>query len=840
MFSFLKHREDTEKAPSSDIFEICVPMVQVSYLQRPAYLTQPSKAEVCLFQADCHSLCLVLESHGTTSFSIGQMTIQLLAAPGIRDPLLSFTLQGMFLKLEKRLLDMTVNMIDGRVTHDAPASVAALHKPLMTTMSDAQALYERWQAHTHGSLSDMISKALAVSSADDNVDPLSAVQPSYLVQGGTPYRLRTSPVFRFLYHLRYLQVGKFASSGNKLLSLVESRMALFDGGVSDIDETMRLLGEPESHASTEPTSYAPQHAVIHLASASVSILDPLGKAFSGMTTSALIINLRSRRADLLTGPMHRGETPVSPSQASISLSKTPPAVRLVSLAVSLGDTFVTVYPHLLGFAYEVLQVRTSFAPSKGEKTIKFPKPAGRGADLSETTHIDATICVHYFCARAMADNLMVELGTSSFLLSSSISAHPSQRATLDISSSHSLLAREFFLRARSTDELKRERQQDILAGFSITKTRIHVSFRRQSPSPPQTRVSGGLENIHLHVPRSALRLYRFIEGWRADFLPEVERMAQALLTEIQKTPPLAPKRAERPVAAPSIQIDIIIDSMGAFLQVMRGTWLTVEARKISAFATSSKAIAFGGLKIMALICSISTGSHPSAGSSKTRLALKMPPISLYGRRSGSRITVDALVEFLRFKIKPSHWDTLFAVQQKFGQDFNELLSVVEETRKKRQKHATEEVSRSKPTPDSAQSLNVFIQMKGLRIGLEGLSSTVYLECKDIAGRMDTAPRNSWSIELKDLSLSLASGLKSDPVKRSGEASSESHRAALVNIDFVMSGGDSKHPRDMAATLLKVAITRMHAVMQPSSIGELVDLIDHVKVSDIVIIVANDY
>jgi hypothetical protein len=158
------------------------------------------------------------------------------------------------------------------------------------------------------------------------------------------------------------------------------------------------------------------------------------------------------------------------------------------------------------------------------------------------------------------------------------------------------------------------------------------------------------------------------------------------------------------------------------------------------------------------------------------------------------------------------------VQQKFGQDFNDLVSLVEETRRKRA------APTQKLSPISmALNYSGFLKMRGFRIGLEGISSTLYLECVDIGGGINNDFGRAWNIGLSDLALSLA------PRASSGALASgfnRNHRSAFVIIDFQ---GNS-NSEGVEGKALRVSVTKIHAVMQPSSIGEIGDFIDHLQVT----------
>jgi hypothetical protein len=181
-----------------------------------------------------------------------------------------------------------------------------------------------------------------------------------------------------------------------------------------------------------------------------------------------------------------------------------------------------------------------------------------------------------------------------------------------------------------------------------------------------------------------------------------------------------------------------------------------------------------------------------------------------------------LVEFFNLTFRPSHWDTVLTVQQKFGQDFNDLISLVNEKRS-----VTTPKIGSVPLSPHPQSpprikLGGVVKMKGFRIGLEGPSSVLFLECQNIGGRMQENYGHSWELSVQDLALSLAPRTHSDSGSHSFD---RINRTAFVSIDFRVSTTQSP---SSATHTLDITVTKVHAVMQPSSISQLGDFLDHIQ------------
>ena len=126
-------------------------------------------------------------------------------------------------------------------------------------------------------------------------------------------------------------------------------------------------------------------------------------------------------------------------------------------------------------------------------------------------------------------------------------------------------------------------------------------------------------------------------------------------------------------------------------------------------------------------------------------------------------------------------------------------------------------------------------MRGFRIGLDGAASTLFLECQDIGGQLQNVHSQNWDISLSDLALSLAPRTAPHGM---GSSFNRALRSAFVIIDFKVKG---EKGAGASNDRLNIDVTKIHAVMQPSSIGELGDFVDDIQVNlttSIILSVAN--
>jgi len=429
--------------------------------------------------------------------------------------------------------------------------------------------------------------------------------------------------------------------------------------------------------------------------------------------------------------------------------------------------------------------------------------------------------------RAAAEKLAFEIGATDMdILFSSLKRIDPLMHTDIHSVSHTAIFSNAFVRARTTDIGPGiwARDQDILASLTFSG-KLSVLWRQES-STSTIRLAFLLRTTVFRVPRSALRLYRFMEEWKADFLPGVEAATRAFLSELKEgrgeNAQQAALTRSRTVKRSALVAHVTghISELSVSLQVMRGTWLSWNIHDPTVFLSSSSGsglksstsfgIQFGTQTLAISYILQSTSDHTDT----PRIKVKLPSLSLTGHHGRAFVRILASVDFFNVLIKPSHWDTLLVVQQKFGQDFADLMDLIQQSRQRKPNPSAETSDASR----SPLSFSGRVNVKGFRVGLEGRSSTSYLECEDVGGDISSNDSGiAWRIRLRDLALSLAP--RAGAVSRE-TAFNRNHRSAFVIVDLRARGN---------ACRLDFRVPKIHAVMQPSSIGEVGDFIDHQQV-----------
>ncbi|KDR75835.1 hypothetical protein GALMADRAFT_156774 [Galerina marginata CBS 339.88] len=740
------------------------------------------------------------------------------------------------IKLAQHTVGTNLGVISIKIGNRGPELVAATVIALLSMGALILELVDGLKSHQRRTKRTIIGNILkATEQQGPVIDSLSTTQPSYLVQTGAPHILRTDATFKFLYHLRNnIHVGDpenplLRRSSSliglpDLVSLIEARLALLDQDAYSVGHLKSMdphLFDQEERTDTNRLKQQIRHIDFlstRLTTATITVLDPSGGLSSQFAVDNLGLILQSRTSDLIQFNLNNLSTA---SQTSLR-SKTPKIIRGSVVTISLGNATLVVSPNLMNFAQNILRVKRSFSSGLTDTTpTKVLRELTDKSSIfsSRLWSLDIIAVIQHLRVQAAAENLILVMGFNGIQASSALLA-----AHYGIQSmSHAILFDEVYFQARSPANPAKESDQDILAAVAFITGRVSGVSRPETGSRKNLKLVFTLASLRLHVPRSALRLYRFIGEWRADYLPGIEAAMKTLLSEYKARPtkPHSPAPSRLSGRGLMLQIHGQVGHFEISLQVMHGTWLSWEFNKTVAYFQSSAMMTGGthafGLQVASMVVSISSKPNAREVAPSSRVKLALPPLSLAGNSDGYRIHTLVLFEFVELKVKPSHWDTLLSVQQKFGQDFNDLVTLIQKTRQEGSLTSTKPIG-SKGTVFQYEA---HLKMRGFRIGLEGVSSTVLLECQDINGGVSNAKDWVWDVSLSDLALSLAprvGGHRNTTFNRD-------HRSAFVIIDFRFDGSNS-NANDVKT--LQLSVSKIHAVMQASSIGEFGDFIDNLQ------------
>lgn len=694
----------------------------------------------------------------------------------------------------------------------------------------------------------VIFNVLKYSQQRTIIDPLSTIQPSYLVQKGEPDQIRRNSCFKFLIYLRACLRYLEASERRAVLELTPAPAS--DTTLQDIIPL--LEHQYLSQGLDDDISNLPQQPLLRKLFRD-HFVPPEPSVQQGPSVDAARIELQElqlvihhpsdgARSEISLGSVallgHMHPTTLQPnslptmgkSHHSLSLrDRSLPALRRVALSVHLSNVGVVIVPQLMDFLHIALRVTRSHVSSLSGTKVKNSRPLVPPMSQSETRHgiyLDTVISIGSLHFTAAADKLVVAFGLTNCVSITTLLAKESMEPRGSIYSiNQSLLLEEVAIRLSSTVASNKSASPRLLASLVASKNKVNCVSLQEPGSPSTIRGTLYTAGIRFDVPRSALRLYRFLEDWRKDYLPGLEAALQTLLSEIHPARSIASGSAASTNASslPIVELNVSLLSLSINLQVMLGTWLSWDIRQILLYLSSDRdprrlgAHAFG-LQVGPHTVQISTLSQEddSAIPSNANIVLRLPVLTFKGHYQGESLQCIAMVEFLDILVKPSDWDILLSVRQKSGQDYNDLLHLIQETRSgKTMPSGPEAISGGMPLKISGT-----VRMKGFRIGVGGRNSTVYLECDDISGSIENNVDLAWQIQLSDLGLSLASASPTHVAHDVG------HRSAFVIIDF--QADMKRHAAASRGHLLRVSVTQVHAVMKPTSVGELGDFVDHLR------------
>jgi len=724
------------------------------------------------------------------------------------------------------------------------------------TIIDAIGAYRRLRSRILSGARVRVHLILQWAQKHSVVDPLSTIQPSYLVQTGRPREIRVHPASKILLYirscLRFLSAeeretvhhltGEEDDSVTRedVIALLEGQLAglAIDGdptGLANLSIIARIFGAPDL-PRPGPAHERPIQAVgIRLRSTKISVLHPTRGASSEVSLSSVDF----------TGALQKSELHLvsskSPKDLIVSRDKNRSVVQRVSVSAVLNGVEVLMLPHILNLAQSLVRSRkrprnaTRSSPSPSP----LPTPQASQSLWKTTLLVDVVLSLNALRLQVAAEKLIVAFNVShlDFVSSAYTRTHSGHPARPELSANSSLFLDSMALEAHSSSDRDFPVPQDMLAEISVKKTNFNCALRYEVTLTSTIRAALVVGSLRLSVPRSAIRLWKFIEEWKADYLPGFERTIQALVSELRQAPSTQSSPTNAQLKFPTTHLQFSVGSCGVFLHVLPGTWLSwelfdalaylklgvgvVKSRRLS----SSFGLRFSSQRVS--IASYSKGGRPEDAPEKgRRLKVGLPSITITGTYENNGVHVLVSAGFFSITVKPSYWDTLLSVQQKFGNDFNDLLHVIADARARNPPSQKPDVLPPSPPQWTLQSGS--FKAKGFRVGLVGHSSTLFFECQDIAGGMKggegkgKGKGKSWQLNVTGLALSLAP--RAFAVMKSVEFDGN-RRSAFVIIDCKV-----EVDHRTAQKFLRIKLCQIHAILQPSSIGEIGDFVDHLQVS----------
>ncbi|KAG9098261.1 hypothetical protein FRC06_006608 [Ceratobasidium sp. 370] len=598
-------------------------------------------------------------------------------------------------------------------------------------------------------------------------DPFATNLPSFLVQTGRPGRLRSDPSWKTLTIIRQSvrQMGIIDKNAlqailtnqadglpskqlEELLPLMETQWSDLYGqdehGLPKIPSILRSQF-PTSDPSTSPFHF--QGVVSATCSHAKIVLQSHGTDYNELVLTDLAINLR---ASTMNYSLIKNN-----SARSAVAAKGEKALHIVG-AITVRQLNISVYPSCVLFVRQVLRVQRQL--NSVDSPIEKPVPD----DTPLSMPFQHVVFEWAFSASSLgfaapAQQITFEAHTrgcsANFVAIATLPTFPTPpQGSLSVT----FAANRISLQASQGKSQKSS--QSLLAGIDLRNVMVHGAIKEDPGVLTKARLLLCLDRFKIHVPRSVLRLYRFIDSWRTEYLPAYDSMFQDLLSELDRNPrPSSSQPFVPALFSGNFRVDVQaqLRDFCTELHVMHGTWLTWNVLNSTTFIDfrGLEELKFGhriGSQVIHLGSAQPSTQRPVSGANS--VYLELPSLRLEGKYP--QLDVHLHVDRFSFTLKPQYVDDFLAIQQKFGSDFNELVDLAVEFRNQRGVPA-------RKLPSDAASVTAFPRFdiafvfEGFRIGIEGPSSTQYLDSSSIKGRVHSGTVKKWSFNVESLALSLA-------------------------------------------------------------------------------------
>lgn len=479
--------------------------------------------------------------------------------------------------------------------------------------------------------------------------------------------------------------------------------------------------------------------------------------------------------------------------------------------------------------------------------------------------VDISFGIRHLSATALADSLEAKAAASDVGASISVFVEPAVSRSsrpmahqLNANSSFTIGGVSFAAR-----EVTPERDELLLSAeieeLSVVGNALgsHAWEGGRMDEIPSLHVVVAARAVRTRVPRAAIRIYEFVENWRNQSFPIYDSLLTELrqgLDDIQADivghphPPPTPSLVELLLAKARIGVLLAIPLVSLEMQAIPTLKMGYSIHDLSAHARTVAQPQSGqqvgsvdaGLAIVSQTVQfipVSDGNGVSDLPSGT--SFELPVVRLKARLDGvpcRHVTFLATVDSISLKLTAAIIDHILTVQDRFGSDVDELLGVF---RRKRDLLAAEESEPARPS-QAREPLEweARIALRGFKVGVEGPQATQWIEAELLEGyaRSSTAAslqQLHWQAWVQNLALSL-SQRTAHAVAHSLPSSDRRYRLAFFRLDLSLSNTVIDLPELPQASAYGDALTphlhlrfpRIHAVLQPTAIEALGDLIDY--------------
>ncbi|EJT99737.1 hypothetical protein DACRYDRAFT_101324 [Dacryopinax primogenitus] len=512
---------------------------------------------------------------------------------------------------------------------------------------------------------------------------------------------------------------------------------------------------------------------------------------------------------------------------------------------------VHLSPDLMTIFQRMLRLRRMFPRKALTSPASVNPPPSSQFRLSDDLRliiVDLTTSIKLVNMHAAAQRITFDFIVRRLISASTLRLEGERINSNDAAISSTIASEDIVFRARSPQgPPKASSNHRSMAWLSLAKPSINAGFTSANEGDsPSCRIALAFRRIGLSVPHSALRLYKFVEEWRAEYIPTYHSMIRGILAELEteEDSDIATQDAKpwMDIARLNLYFQAAINTIAINLRVLPSTWFSWEYHDIFLHTRTVKGLepAFGlsggldygvhlesqTIRLVQANASLNEGLPTSA----PLITLELPAFDFSGSYSRSIVQSLAVVGYFSIKLNAQIMDDVLVIPSKFGKDVNDILDVISESRKKR---ARRERSPTSPTRRESFTKEAFLYsvrllMEGFEVGIEGPSSTQYIETTKLEGHITnrTLRGLSWNVSITDLTLSLA---HTTLTTTSQGGIKGRYRSAYMTINVEASNTPPKGAfgkSEPGTDSIAVVVQKIHAVMQAAAIGELGDLLDY--------------
>lgn len=546
--------------------------------------------------------------------------------------------------------------------------------------------------------------------------------------------------------------------------------------------------------------------------------------------------------------------------------------------VTLHAIEASVDRDLLLLVWHIIKVRSTFERKIQlfRETLTTDDGDGDGSSIEDEVSdsiftsmpsmlVDATFGIRRLSARALADDLEAKLGVEDTAASISILYEPeisrnSRPLAHQVNSTTSLTIGGASLVAREIATI----DDSILfstefEGFNLTANAVgsHAWEGGEMDEMPSLRLFVALRALYIRVPRDAIRVYEYVENWRTHTLPTYDSLLTELrqglddihLVAIEQDKPPKTSFIELLSAKARLGLQVVIPIIGLEVQAIPTLRMGYYLRNVLLHASTEDG-AKGGIALGAVDAGGSIGSQtirftPIAETQQQlnnlppETSFDLPMFRLKASLDGlpcRKVSLLGTIDLVTITLTSAVLDNILTVQNRFGNDVDELLSAIN-TKRARLAAVGEEAPPKKLVVRSEIRWDARIALQGVKIGVEGPQSTQWIEAELLEGYAsssiaETSTVLHWEASVQDLALSLSQKITSHPSYSTSQ--DRRYRLAFFRLDLTVGNSIINLPELPAASVygndqaphLHIRFSRIHAVLQPSAVDALGDLIDH--------------